>query len=357
APAGLTFLPKPRAVHSADEAAPARLELRRGDHICIIGNTLADRMQHDGWLETYFHSRFPKHQLVFRNLGFSGDELTLRLRSQSFGTPDQWLAGSAPVPEPERLTTRKGVRDNRFETTNTRADVVLAFFGYNESFAGKAGLPPFKKDLDAFVKHTPAQKYNGKSAPRLVLFSPIAHDWWWLPDRNLPKPTENNKRLALYTKAMAEVARANAVPFVDLFTATLRLERGQPLTINGVHLNEHGNMLVAWLIDRALFGEREKPLDSKALEKIRQAVLDKNFYWFPRYRVVDGYNVYGGRAFERYQDQQSNYEDQQRELEILDVMTANRDKRIWAVAQGGDLPIDDSNTPPLIPVKTNFFGK
>src|SRR5205823_6666671 len=118
--AALTFLPSPQAVRSAD-TTPAKLELRPGDHVCIVGNTLAERMQHDGWLETYFHSRFPRHHLVFRNLGFSGDELTLRLRSKSFGTPDQWLAGSAPVPEPERLTTRKGVRDNRFETTNTRA--------------------------------------------------------------------------------------------------------------------------------------------------------------------------------------------------------------------------------------------
>src|SRR5205085_9265073 len=114
-------------LRSADEARPAaKLELRHGDHICIIGNTLADRMQHDGWLETLLHSRFPKHELVIRNLGFSGDELTLRLRSQSFGTPDQWLAGSAPVPEPNKLVTRHGVRDNRFELTNTRADVVFA---------------------------------------------------------------------------------------------------------------------------------------------------------------------------------------------------------------------------------------
>ena len=35
-------------------------------------------MQHDGWLETMLHSRFPKLELVIRNLGFSGDELTLR---------------------------------------------------------------------------------------------------------------------------------------------------------------------------------------------------------------------------------------------------------------------------------------
>ncbi len=43
-------------------------------------------------------------------------------------------------------------------------------------------------------------------------------------------------------------------------------------------------------------------------------------------------------------------------MEVLDVMTANRDRRIWAVAQGNDLAVDDSNTPPFIPVKTNKPG-
>src|SRR6202451_519330 len=62
-----------------EKGAPAKLELRVGDHISIIGNTLADRMQHDGWLETYLHAQFPKHDLVIRNLGYSGDELTVRL--------------------------------------------------------------------------------------------------------------------------------------------------------------------------------------------------------------------------------------------------------------------------------------
>ena len=159
------------------------LELKKGDHICIIGNTLAERMQHDGWLETLLHARFPKHDLVIRNLGFSGDEVDgwqnfeHRLRSMDFGTPDQWLAGNAPMPAAAEARPRdkSDVRKNRFELTNTKADVIFAFFGYNESFAGEAGLPKFKEDLEAFIKHTLAQKYNGKSAPRLVLFSPIAH--------------------------------------------------------------------------------------------------------------------------------------------------------------------------------------
>jgi putative heme-binding domain-containing protein len=352
------------AVQSADEAAPARLELKPADHVCIIGNTLADRMQHDGWLEAFLHKRFPTHELTIRNLGFSGDEVAgftakpdnnYRLRSQSFGSADQWLAGSAPVPEPARLVTRKGVRDNRFETTKTRADVILAFFGYNESFAGEAGLVRFKADLGDFIKHARAQKYNGKSAPRLALLSPIAFED--LKSPNLPDGKETNRRLEMYTRAMAEVAKANGVPFVDLFHATrdayARVD--SPLTINGVHLNDEGNRVVAEIIDHALFGPAGR-YGIAHLEKLRQAVLAKNFYWFNRYRVLDGYNVYGGRAFEKYADQQSNYEDQQRELEILDVKTANRDRRIWAVAQGEEFKIDDSNCPPLIPVKTNKPG-
>jgi hypothetical protein len=109
---------------AAGAKSPATFELRPNDHICIVGNTLAERMQYDGWLETMLHARFPKHQLVFRNLGFSGDELDTRLRSQNFGTPDEWLSGRAdPI---------GGYKENRFEGTNTKADVIFAFFGYNE---------------------------------------------------------------------------------------------------------------------------------------------------------------------------------------------------------------------------------
>ncbi len=152
--------------------------------------------------------------------------MTIRLRSANFGSPDQWLAGSQPIPEPGKLVTRKGLTDNRLERTNTRADVIFAFFGYNESFAGEAGLDKFKNDLDNFIKHTLSQKYNGKSAPRLVLFSPIAHED--LKDRNLPDGSENNKRLEMYTKAMGEVAKKNGVVFVDLFHPTRELYAKAP---------------------------------------------------------------------------------------------------------------------------------
>src|SRR5258708_2150945 len=80
----LPLLGDPPVQSAATAKAAEKFEFKLNDHICIIGNALADRMQHDGWLETYIHSRFPKHDLVFRNLGFSGDELNVRLRSKDF---------------------------------------------------------------------------------------------------------------------------------------------------------------------------------------------------------------------------------------------------------------------------------
>jgi len=50
-----------------DAATP--FVLQAGEHICIIGNQLAERMQYEGWLDTLLHARFPRHDLVIRNLG------------------------------------------------------------------------------------------------------------------------------------------------------------------------------------------------------------------------------------------------------------------------------------------------
>src|SRR5690606_2638046 len=76
-----------------------------------------------------------------------------------------------------------------------------------------------------------------------------------------------------------------------------------------------------------------------------------------RYRIVDGYSVFGGRADLRFVDGQSNRDVMDREFEVLDVLVANRDERIWSVAKGGDLEIDDSNTPPFLVVKSNKPGE
>jgi glucose/arabinose dehydrogenase len=341
----------------ANPLAAEPFKLDKGNHVCIIGNTLAERMQHTGYLETLIHARFPDHELVFRNLGYSGDEVDpkKRLRSKNFGTPDQWLSAEAPPPNKGNV-----VKPNRFENVGTKPDVVFAFFGYNESYAGDKGLEAFKKDLDKMLKDMLAKKYNGTSNPRIVLFSPVAHED--LGDPNFTNAAASNKNLKVYAAAMGDVAKENNVTFVDLFNPTLDAyeKHAEPLTINGVHLNDLGDKVVAGIIEKALF-ESNMPVDEAKFNALRKQVNAKNWYWFHRYRTTDGFSNHGDRGgltFPKSADPtQTNYEVLQRESEVLDVMVANRDKKVWATAQGSDFKIDDSNTPEFIKVPTNIPGK
>ena len=171
------ILPMASAWAAADEAA--RLELKKGDRIILIGNTLAERMQYFGHFETLLQCRFPELNLVFHDLGWSADEVAPRPRSAGF-------------------------KDHGHRLEDEKPDVLIAAFGFNESFAGPAGLDKFKKDLEKFIQEATSTKYNGKAAPRLVLLSPIAQE-----DPKDPHVTDgqtNNANIKLYADAMAELA-------------------------------------------------------------------------------------------------------------------------------------------------------
>lgn len=345
-------------------SAQTRLELKHGDCLAVIGNTLADRMQHSGYLETFLHYRFPEHNLVFRDMGFSGDTPTERPRSDNFGTPDEWL-------------------------TKVGADVIIVCFGYNESYGGEAGVPGFRQNLTSFLQHTLAQKYNGQSAPTVVLCSPTFYEDLQLP--YLPNGVEQNRNLELYTAEMSRIAAEHQLLFVDLFsptraasgmktydTSTIRNLTGQrrdrfgvtyakqpvdgtvilpELTINGVHLNDYGNRVVAGAIDAAILAPGAAVADEQRMQAIRKAVLQKNHIWHNVYRATDGYSVFGGRSGLQFVAGQTNFDVMQRELEILQVMASNRDAVIWAAAQGRQIQPNDENLPQPLTVVTNKPGE
>ena len=58
----------------------------------------------------------------------------------------------------------------------------------------------------------------------------------------------------------------------------------------------------------------------------------------------------------RFVNGQSNADVLKHELIMLDVMTANRDKGIWAAAAGKPFKVDDSNVPEPIKVISNVGG-
>jgi len=201
----------------------AESPVRPGDHVAFVGNTFADQLRSHGYLETLLLQRSVGNPVSIRNLGWAGDTLSARDRPTNF---------------PSEASTLEA----------HKADVIIACFGMGESFAGESGLAEFKNQLNAFITSHRARKYNGKSAVRLVLVSPIAYE-------NLgartPRWQERNRDIAAYTQLMNETAANAGVPFIDLHGPTAELMKGKntpKLTDNGINLNDYGY----WCVSRAL---------------------------------------------------------------------------------------------------------
>lgn len=314
----------------AEEApvAVTKLELHPQDRIALTGNSLAEGMNRHGHFESLLHTRFPKLELKVRNFGWPGDEAALQQR------PDNYT-----------------VIDDPFAVFN--ANVLLCFFGANESFAGPAGVDKFVRDLVSYVRMT--RRRLGQPEARFALVSPTAFEN--AGDPFLPDGAEHNANLRLYTEAVREAAGLLHVPFVDLFTSTLRefaAEPGLQFTTDGMHLKERGDRFAAELIDSALFdGPNPAKTGSPEFEQLRAAVNDKSFIHWNDYRMVNGWYVYGGRR-EPYDT--STFP---AEYAKLRRMAEVRDRRVWDLAQGRAVPAapDDSGTGDLPAPKTAFGTK
>ena len=75
------------------------LKLEKNDHVVVIGNDLAERMNYFGNFETLLHSRFPAHKLYVRNLGWNADTISLRTRSKDYRDHGQRVGDSHRQPQ------------------------------------------------------------------------------------------------------------------------------------------------------------------------------------------------------------------------------------------------------------------
>ena len=100
----------------------ASFEFKQDDVVAIFGNGLADRMQHDPWVESVLQANLKGKNIRFRNMSFSGDIVNQRPRNKGFTNDTQYLQHVAP-------------------------DVVFVMYGYNESHAGPAGANAYQNEL------------------------------------------------------------------------------------------------------------------------------------------------------------------------------------------------------------------
>lgn len=331
-------------------SAPSGLKLKKGAHIILIGNNLGSRMMDFGYFETEMQLRYPDSMLYIRNMCDGGNTPGFRPHS---GRPSPWAFPGAEKFQTElaRKSDSQGFYETPDEwTVRHKADIIIAFFGFNESFEGKKGLENYKAELDAFIKHTLSQQYNGETAPQLAIVSPIAFEDL-SKKMDLPDGRKENVNLAMYTEAMKEVTSKNNVLFVDAFKPSKDWfnTADSALTIDGSQLTDAGYAKFSTLLTNEVFG-KDKAIAEANRQLVHSAVTEKNWMWHNDIKIPNGVHVYGRRYNPYGQD---NYP---AELIKLRQMTAIRDTAIWMAANGKimDLAAADKNTIALPEIKTNY---
>ena len=273
------------AAGAAEAVVPAPLELKDGDRVVFLGDRFLEGEQYQGWIELMLTTRFPDRAVTFRNLGWSADTPAGDSR---FGL-SLLQAGKEPADE--------GWKGLVQQIQDAKPTVVFIGYGMASSFDGAAGVAKFKADytrlLDAIEKTSPGV--------RLVLLSPLPHE-------NLggawPAAEPHNAQLALYTKAVAELAAARQARFVSLFDLLPARAAGanaETLTDNGIQPTPRGYRVIAEVLEDQLFGDTRRGAwrTSVQAEPLREAILRKNEWFFHRSRPANMAYIFGFRKREQ----------------------------------------------------------
>jgi putative heme-binding domain-containing protein len=346
----LAILPARAPAQGAD---PFKLDKQA--RVVLMGNGLGSRMIHFGHFETELQLRYPDQQLLVRNMCDEGNTPSFRphsSRKNQLGFPG---ADKFALPYCDgKIAPGEGHFDTEEQwLARLKPDVLIAFFGFNESFQGQAGLKNFRAELDAFLKHTLGQKYNGTAAPKLALVSPTAIQdlsaTLDVPDGRLQNPL-----LATYTSIMEAVAGENGVLFVDAFRPSQiwYRESKEPLTTDGALLNDAGYRKLSTLLVDRIFGKTPVKAEARRA-KVLEAVLEKDYFWLNDFKIPNGVHAYG-RRYNPFGPANYPFEIQKNR-----EMLAIRDQALWAALEGKTIDVAalDAGTTVLPPVETNFKPK
>lgn len=348
-------------INGCDTEHKNLITLKKDAHIVLIGNNLGSRMMNFGHFETELQLRYPDSLLFIRNMCDPGNTPGFRPHPSRYSP---WAFPGAEEFEHESGVKIHYEEDDGFGhsptighfptpdewITSLEADIIIAFFGYDESFEGPEGLDNYKAELRAFIKHTLSQKYNGSAAPQLALVSPIAFED--LSEKmDVPNGVRENKNLALYTSAMKEVALEEGIVIVDAFEETKNWYAAEEknLTADGFQFNDLGYQKFGSFLADEVFGKiKVKSEANRAL--VHESVMEKNWFWHNDFKIPNGVHAYG-RRYDPFGPE--NYP---AEIEKIREMTAVRDRSIWAATKGEkiDLGKGDMETRVLPEVATNY---
>ncbi len=205
------------------ESISAPFELKKGDRVVFLGNSLFENDFQYGYLELALTTRWPDRDITFRNLGWTGDNVFGVARSTITNPPTAY----------ELLMEH---------LTRAKPTVVFVAYGGIEAEDGEAGIPTFTDGLNKLLN-----KIDSLGA-RAILLSPIPI----LTADSAANPANRNAMLERYSAVMAKTASERGKRFVDVFRPIQAMAKTVKLTENGIHLTETGYFYLASALEKVL---------------------------------------------------------------------------------------------------------
>lgn len=235
-----------------------------GDRVVFLGGTLIEREQKYGYWELALTLKNKDKNVVFRNLGWSGDTVWCESRGSFGGQPEGFKKTIELVKE-------------------LKPTVIVMCYGQVESFDGKDGVKKFTEGLEKLIDAVSVTK------ARVVLMTPT-------PFENVKPITdakEKNENLKLYAAAMQAVAEKRKLGLFDL-SNFVEVEKVKSITENGMHLSDVGYAAVAvFAVGKGV--ELYNPT-------LRAAIVAKNELFFHRWRPQNITYLTGFRKGEQGQN-------------------------------------------------------
>ena len=206
-------------------------ELKNGDRVVFLGNSLFENDFQFGYLEMALTTRFPDRNVTFRNLGWTGDNVFGDARS-TFTNP--------PTPYQHLIQN----------ITKAEPTIVFLAYGGTEAQEGEAGLPKFKDGLNKLL-----DRIDSLGAKTILLSTiPVM-----IRDTSI-NMTKRNADLELYASAIAKISADRGKQFIDIFKPIQEISSKSEIIENGVHLNEAGYYHLAVILENSLGLKSEKEI-------------------------------------------------------------------------------------------------
>jgi len=268
-----------------EKAEPAKFELKDGDRVVFLGNTLIEREQKYGYWELMLTMAWPERNVTFRNLGWSGDTVWGESRA-GFGTQAD------------------GFKKLVEEVNAAKPTVIFVGYGNVEAFEGEMGLPKFVEGFGKLLDVLEATK------ARIVILGPTYQIVQSSPSANVDA---YNRSVELYSAAMAKVAAERSHRFVDVVRTSaswlardVKIRNTGNFTTTGLDLTEVGysvfmtEALMPGLDYRPAAGWDEfTSATAKDTSALRHAIQKKNELFFHRWRPQNETYLFGFRKHEQ----------------------------------------------------------